>query len=756
MILKRWQILAGVVMLIAAVAASAMSLGRVRGTALVGRGLDLSVQAGMEAQEATPDANCFAAEVFYGDSRVSPNAVSVAPERTSNGEMRIRIRASQVVDEPVVTLFLRVSCAAAVSRRYVLLAEVLSDAELGSAQPFPAASAPTSSAVSPLASPRIAFGGALASAASSAAADDSAAQRRAERSAQRQARKVARDAQRKNQAQAPGSSADAAPVRVAAPEASSSRISVMRKSAMPSSPRLKLDLLDLTIGDPSLRGSAELASAPSGDEAVRRQAQALWRTLNAAPEDALRDAQRLETFETQMRAAQDQNKRQGQDIATLSTELVAAQKARYLNPFTIGLGLLALVGLALSLLLWRSSKGMGSGQPWWRSGAAKAEQKDEQHLWKHLGDGSESIVQPLQQSAAAKPVSGFSPNTTSPGMPARLIEPAGSGAPSPLRVSERSIDPIDLKQPVQKLNLATAKTQPLGSPSGSGRGGMGQVDNTPPPAFVASAPAPRGGRNGFGNTDFASSSFGGMGANRVVAAEELFDIQEQADFFLSLGQPEQAIEVLKNHITENVETSALAYMDLFDIYHRTGREADYKELREEFNRVFNAQVPEFGKYGAPSNGLEDVPSVLLSIQESWSKPQQAQDVIEESIFRQPGADQHPLDMAAYRELMLLYALAKELGRPGAKFSMLPSSMQSAALPIAGVSNAPDVDLGGGLVLSNQQEEMLSFAAATDATINLPNGLPPTRERAQEDGLDFDLSDSAELKAYKLPGAAKKS
>jgi hypothetical protein len=92
----------------------------------------------------------------------------------------------------------------------------------------------------------------------------------------------------------------------------------------------------------------------------------------------------------------------------------------------------------------------------------------------------------------------------------------------------------------------------------------------------------------MGYSDFANSNFA---SSRLVSTEELFDIQEQADFFMSLDQPEQAIAVLKNHITDNVETSALAYMDLFDIYHRTNREADYQELREEFNRVFNAQVP---------------------------------------------------------------------------------------------------------------------------------------------------------------------
>jgi tetratricopeptide (TPR) repeat protein len=524
-----------------------------------------------------------------------------------------------------------------------------------------------------------------------------------------------------------------------------------------------LDLLDISAAVPSLRGSLELSSTPSGDEAVRRQAQALWRSLNASPEDALNNAQRLEALDSQMRTSLEQSKRQVQDIATLSAELQAAQRARYLNPLTLFLGVLSLAALAMCFVLWRRSA--GQGQPWWGSASGKAEPKDEQHLWQHLGDGTGNSI-PV--SKTNKTASGMQSNVGMPGKQERSAGVAGDPfsratsltekeAPVSLRFTEKAPDTLDFKPPTDKLNGSTAKIQPLGLSAGTGRGGsMGRVDNTPPPSLSASS-AGRGSadaKRGFAQSDFAPSAFA---SSRLVAAEELFDIQEQADFFLSLDQPDQAIEVLKNHITENVETSALAYVDLFDIYHRTGRKPDYAELREEFNRVFNAQVPEFEQYGAHSNGLEDFPDVLHPIQAVWSRPQQAQDVIEESIFRQPEQDQHPLDLLAYRELMLLYSLAKELARPGAAYSMLPSSMQTAVLPSLALTpnESPDVDLGDGLMLSSPDIDML---AKNDDTMSLPHPLitPATSPGSPDDGLDFDLSDSAELPQFKLPGAARKS
>jgi hypothetical protein len=165
--------------------------------------------------------------------------------------------------------------------------------------------------------------------------------------------------------------------------------------------------------------------------------------------------------------------------------------------------------------------------------------------------------------------------------------------------------------------------------------------------------------------------------------------------------------------------------------------------------VFNAQVPEFARYGGPSNGLEGAPDILASIQAAWDRPSQAQDVIEESIFRQPGQDQHPLDMLAYRELMLLYGLAKELSRPGAKFSLLPASMQSAALPSLTVGNSStDVDLGDGLVISGPEDDMLSL---DQVQFGLPAEDATTPAQSDADaGLDFDLSES-ELGDLRLLG-----
>ncbi len=151
---------------------------------------------------------------------------------------------------------------------------------------------------------------------------------------------------------------------------------------------------------------------------------------------------------------------------------------------------------------------------------------------------------------------------------------------------------------------------------------------------------------------------------RSVNTEELFDVQQQSDFFLSLGQHDQAIAVLREHIAANPGTSALAYLDLLRIYHSLGRKEDYAGVAEEFERAFNADVPAFEKFTDTGRGLEHYRSALARIESQWPAPSTLA-LIEELIFRKPGVhEEGAFDLAAYQELLLLYSLAKEVIEPG--------------------------------------------------------------------------------------------
>jgi hypothetical protein len=107
--------------------AQALGLGRLQGTALIGRALDVSVQVQTDPGEDS-GALCLDAEVFHADTRQDQRLVRVTLDAVVAGQIaNARIVSSTPVDEPVVTVLLRAGCAQKTTRRYVLLADPPAD-----------------------------------------------------------------------------------------------------------------------------------------------------------------------------------------------------------------------------------------------------------------------------------------------------------------------------------------------------------------------------------------------------------------------------------------------------------------------------------------------------------------------------------------------------------------------------------------------------------------------------------------------------
>ena len=74
-------------------------------------------------------------------------------------------------------------------------------------------------------------------------------------------------------------------------------------------------------------------------------------------------------------------------------------------------------------------------------------------------------------------------------------------------------------------------------------------------------------------------------------------------------------------------------------------------------------MPSFDNFNDGGNGLEHYRSTLSRITEHWPASETLL-LIEELVFRKPGTDgNEAFDLAAYQELLLLYAVAKEVIDP---------------------------------------------------------------------------------------------
>ena len=615
-----------VVWSLSADASHALQLGKHRGAAVMGQPLNISVQATVDGSDDLA-AGCVEADVFYADSRVQKSSVRVSTEKSSAGgpDALIRIQSTLPIDEPVVTVYLRAGCQRKVEKRYVVLADLLSE---------PAANAPS---VAPVAPPQ---GRSAASSASSGpnavATSPTAAQAREAGRIERETRRAERKALaadaplvRKPKTQNPSPAATDAP-----PAAPSGGLADSKKSpahtAKTKAPetqksRLKLEPLELLAErDPNLKVSAELRSAPATDPAQRAAAAALWRAIAAQPEDILNDSQKLKSLESVVSVLQLQMKQNQQGRQDLSEDVKKAQSERFSNPLVYGLALVVFAAAMGLAWLFRkrafSASHDNAVQPWWRkSGGQRVG-------WADSAQG---------------------------------VKPGASGHPYR---SDSSYPPDGAGQkaaPASFLDLDLTDDFGHQGPAAERAGASGRQDSLD---FKAAA----GMHRGRAASDSKPNSRGGFALSapftaRAVKAEELFDVQQQADFFVSLGQKDQAIEVLRLHIEESEQTSALVYLDLLSLYHQTKEELEFEAFRLEFNARFNAEMPAFDAYNevTDSAGLQGYPTAMSRIVTLWPLPKVVT-VIEESLFRQADVQTPTFDLEAYRELLLLYAMIKDI------------------------------------------------------------------------------------------------
>jgi hypothetical protein len=148
-------------------------------------------------------------------------------------------------------------------------------------------------------------------------------------------------------------------------------------------------------------------------------------------------------------------------------------------------------------------------------------------------------------------------------------------------------------------------------------------------------------------------------------ADTLVDIRQQADFLAKLGKVDEALEILEKGIHANPVESPMLYLDLLVIANNFSRKTDFRQFRAEFEKLFNATVPEFALFRDEGRKLDAYPALLEHINGQWDSPN-VLDVIEACILRDPDAtESDPFDLAAFRELVNMHAAATQQHRANA-------------------------------------------------------------------------------------------
>lgn len=610
----------GLTLLVTTLSSEALTLGRVRGAAWIGQPLEVTIPVQLGPEE-DADTLCFEAEVFHSDVRQEARRVRVSVEAAAQPQsIQVRVRSTALVDEPVVTLYLRTGCGQKTSRRYVLLADVASET---TPLALPAAASPAMVRAVPVIAPAPVVAPVTTELAPVEA--EPAVKVRKVRVAKPPVSKTAETTTRPDPAVA------------------------KKKASRPNGqPRLKLDPLEF-LSDRIANLDDFMTFEPSAD--------------------SLRSQQRMQTLEQAVKDGQLLAARNETSLTDLKVRLQQAESQRFPVGVLYGLMALVLASLAAVAFLWNRLRRQAASREAWWSGQVETQ------IHADVAPEPAPVVPVASAPAAVSSqtlYTGLAPGKA-PAPPSEPALPSGLGSVSAREVDVNLLDMSDSAFGHFMLDKSDAS------------------DPTAPPSAALASPA------------HATGCFNSEAAQ---------DLRQQAEFFVSLGESERAIRLLQRQMDEGQAPNPFYYLDLLDILHTHHLKNDFQVWRDKFQHIFTGRVPEFALFKREGRDLASYPELLSRLTALWRTPAVLAE-IEASLFQASGASPEPLyDLVAFRELLLLHAVALSscadpatddvapvaleplasaaLAAPG--FELLPSAPAPSPTPEVPVPQVLDLDL----------------------------------------------------------------
>ncbi len=592
---------------LAVVAAAAAGFGSGASSAVLGQPLDFAVQVRLDAGDSLAP-ECVTAEVTAGDRRVPPGLVRALLEVTGPETARVRVQTQTSIDEPVIGIQLSVGCTSRMTRRYVVLADPPHTSAQATAPAFAANpaqvpdAAPAPLALSTLnasdaANPSVPRSEADASALRAAVPAPRSPRSRAESAPAASPTTARSQTQRRNAARAAAKSANAtkaASTARTANIANSANIAKIATAAAP--PRLMLE-----PAEAPMRGAAAVAV----EEALVAVAQAAS-AARAAASAASASAERMAVLERTVEQLRTESRIHRDLAAQFRQRLADTEGASgWMLPLMVMAALLAALA---AWLAWRLGRVQAARQQGWRDASAASVAVPAQDM---APSRQPTAPIPFVTSELQRPSpppanrARSAPAWPPPAPPVAWPPPDSTAAPELVSTTDLEHDP------------AMQRTEPL-----------------PPGAL------PDG------------------GAPRDVSIEELIDLEQQAEFFVVLGQDDAAIDLLAEHLRSTGGGSPLPYLKLLEIHHRRDEREAYERIRSRFNLRFNAYAPAWGVDLGHGRTLDDYGGVLPRLQQVWTRPLDAMAELEALLFRKSRGEL--FDLPAYREVLFLYSLARDL------------------------------------------------------------------------------------------------
>lgn len=142
-----------------------------------------------------------------------------------------------------------------------------------------------------------------------------------------------------------------------------------------------------------------------------------------------------------------------------------------------------------------------------------------------------------------------------------------------------------------------------------------------------------------------------------LSADELIDLEQQAEFFVALGQDGSAVSLLEPRLCGVGGGGAWPYLKLLEIYRRLDDRDSYERVREGLDRRFGPSPTGWTDGRTSGRPLDSYPELTRRIESAWIEPAQAMRLIG-SLMVRGDEESGVFDLTAMADLQSLYLLAR--------------------------------------------------------------------------------------------------
>lgn len=152
-------------------------------------------------------------------------------------------------------------------------------------------------------------------------------------------------------------------------------------------------------------------------------------------------------------------------------------------------------------------------------------------------------------------------------------------------------------------------------------------------------------------------------SQELSVADELLDLQQQAEFLQLLGQHDAAADLLAGRLARG-NAGAMPYLMLMELCQQRGEPEVFAELARQFEQRFRTMAPAWAQSLSRGRSLDASPSVIAHLQVVWADPSAAMQMLRDLLARGAGPGATHFDLPAYRDLLTLYSVARDLFEAG--------------------------------------------------------------------------------------------